>query len=254
MEIERHVELLGPLIDRPELFQVEKFAVRHAVDHGALEAELGHGALELVGGGLRVDGRQRGEGGEALGVGRADLGEPVIDLPRQLGGDIDRQFLRRGRAMRKQLDVDAGLVHVFQAQLAEVVKHLVGFVAAAGLGAGEMLGKLGIPIMLFDGDDRNIRLFEHDASPVTYRAPFLATAPVPVTACPCRTRHGLVLRVSRLPQAMKMISRLYLEIRPTQLCTGYAADSSSDSGRRRIPRHSDFDPGAQSAGRSARPV
>jgi hypothetical protein len=31
-----------------------------------------------------------------------------------------------------------------------------------------MLGQLRIPIMLFDGDDRTIGLFEHDASPATY--------------------------------------------------------------------------------------
>ena len=69
--------------------------------------------------------------------------------------------------MREHLDVDAGLVHFLDAQRAEIVKPLVGLVAAARFRAGEMLGQLRIPIMLFDGDDRAVRLFEHDASPAT---------------------------------------------------------------------------------------
>ena len=122
MEIDRHVELLGALVDRPVFLEVEEFAVRHAVHHGALEAELGDGALEFVGGGLRVGGRQRCEGGEALRIGRADLGEAVVDLAGQIGGDIGRQLLGRRRAMRQHLDVDAGLVHLLEAQAAEIVE------------------------------------------------------------------------------------------------------------------------------------
>ena len=66
MEVDRHVELFGALVDRPVFLAVEEFAVGHAVQHGALEAELGDGALELVGGGLRIDGGERREGREAL--------------------------------------------------------------------------------------------------------------------------------------------------------------------------------------------
>ena len=178
MEIDRHVELLGALVDRPEFLEVEKFAVRHAVQHGALEAELGHRALELVGGGLRVDGGKRGEGGEALGVGRADLGEAVVDLPRQVGGDVGTKLLRRRRAMREHLDVDAGLVHLLEAQAAEIEEPLVGLVAAAGFGAGEMLGQFRVPVMLLDGDDRTIRLLHHDASPRTLLEPLRSNRPV----------------------------------------------------------------------------
>ncbi len=70
--------------------------------------------------------------------------------------------------MREHLDVDAGLVHFLDAQRAQIVEPRVGLVAAAGFRAGEMLGQLRVPIMLFDGDDRTIRLFEHDASPATF--------------------------------------------------------------------------------------
>ena len=133
MEVDRHVELLGALVDRPVFLVVEEFAVGHAVQHGALEAELGDRALEFVGGGLRIDGGERREGGKALRVGRADLGQAVVDRARQVGRDLDRQLLGRGRAVREHLDVDAGLVHFLDAQGAQIVEPLVGLVAAARL-------------------------------------------------------------------------------------------------------------------------
>src|SRR6476661_4033135 len=80
VEIDRHVELLGALVDRPELLEVEEFPVRHAVQHGALEAELCDSALELVRRGLWVGGGERGKGGKALGVGRANFGEAIVNL------------------------------------------------------------------------------------------------------------------------------------------------------------------------------
>ena len=138
------------------------------MQHGALEAELGHRALELVGGGFRIGGGQRGEGGKALRVGRAHLGQAVVDRAREVGGDFDREFLCRRRAVREHLDVDAGLVHFLDAQRAKVVEPRVGLIAAARFRTGEMLGEFGIPIMLFDGNDRNMRLFEHDVSPATH--------------------------------------------------------------------------------------
>jgi hypothetical protein len=57
MQIDRHVERLRALVDRPEPLVVEKHVIGEPVQHGALEAELAHGALELVGGGLRIAGR-----------------------------------------------------------------------------------------------------------------------------------------------------------------------------------------------------
>ena len=56
--------------------------------------------------------------------------------------------------MREHLHVDAGLVHFLDPQGAEVVEPLFGLVATAGFRAGEMLGQLRVPVMLFDRNDR----------------------------------------------------------------------------------------------------
>ena len=66
MQIDRHVELFGARIDRPEPLVIEKDAVGETMHHGALEAELFGGALQLVGGGVRHRGGQCGEAGKAL--------------------------------------------------------------------------------------------------------------------------------------------------------------------------------------------
>ncbi len=67
--------------------------------------------------------------------------------------------------MREHLDVDPGLVHFLEAQTAQIIEPLVRLVAAAGFGAGEMLGQFRVPVVFLDGNDRTIRLFHHDASP-----------------------------------------------------------------------------------------
>src|SRR6185312_15165331 len=107
MEVNRYIELLGAFVDRPELLEVEKLAIRHAVQHRALESELGNGAIELVSGGLRIDGRQGGKGGKTLGIGRANLGKSIIDLTGEAGGDVSSELLGGRRAVREHLDVDA---------------------------------------------------------------------------------------------------------------------------------------------------
>jgi hypothetical protein len=48
-----------------------------------------------------------------------------------------------------------------------------------------MFGQFGVPVVLLDGDDRDIRFLEHDASPVTAERSSLPTAPAAVTAL-CR--------------------------------------------------------------------
>src|SRR5215471_20927214 len=110
MEIDRHVKFLGTLVDRPEFLEVEELPVRHAVQHCPLEAKFGDRALELVRRGLGVGGWKRGEGGKALGVRRADLGEAIVNLSGQFGCDVGTELLCGWRAMRKDLDVDAGFV------------------------------------------------------------------------------------------------------------------------------------------------
>jgi len=85
MDIDRHVELGGALPDRPEPLIVVKDTAGHAVYHRALEAELGDGALQFVGRGTRVGGRQHGECGKATRMAAHCLIEPVIGAARQGG-------------------------------------------------------------------------------------------------------------------------------------------------------------------------
>src|SRR3954467_9127266 len=106
VDIDRHIERLRALEDRPELAAVDEFAVGEAMDHGALEAELGHRALELVRRGAWIGARQRGERLEAA-VRRAHrLAQPVVGAARYRRCAVRIEALRRRRAMREHLDVD----------------------------------------------------------------------------------------------------------------------------------------------------
>ena len=161
MEIDRHVELLGALVDRPEPLVVEEHAAGQPVHHGALEAVLGHGALELVGRSLRIVRGQRREGREALGVGGAGGRQPVVGAANERRRAIGRKLLRRGRAMRDHLHVDADLVHFLEAKRAEIEQPVHLRARPAGFQPDVGLGQLGVPVVLFDGDDRAVRLLEH---------------------------------------------------------------------------------------------
>ena len=161
MQVDRNVERLGALEDRPEPLVVEEHAVGESVDHRALEAEL-DAAFELVGGRLGIGGRQRREGGEARGVRLHGGVQPVVDAPRQRHGVGAGQLLGRGRAMRQHLDVDAGLVHLLDAQLAEIVQPLRGIARPPGFDARIGRRQFGIPIVLLQRDDWTFRLLHHD--------------------------------------------------------------------------------------------
>ena len=157
-----------------------------------------------------------------------------------LGGKL----LGRGCAMRKHLDVDAGLVHFLQAHRAEIEKPFIRVIAAAGFGAGVMLGQFRIPVMLFDGDDRAIRLFHHDASPRNFLRPLPSNA-----GRPCHDLYPQALSQTRQAcvDELRAARVKSLAFDPTQLFTGYAADSTHNSSRRRIPRHFNSGPGTHSA-------
>ena len=64
--------------------------------------------------------------------------------------------------MREHLHVDPGLIHLLDAQFAEVVETFRGLVGAPSLEAGEMLRHLAVPVVLLQRDDRTIRLLHHD--------------------------------------------------------------------------------------------
>ena len=93
-----------------------------------------------------------------------DRVQPVVDAARQGGGGFGRQFLRRRRAVRDHLNVDAGFVHFLDAERAEIVQPLVLLAGPAGFAAAIGLGEFLVPIMLLDCDDRTKRFFEHRSS------------------------------------------------------------------------------------------
>ena len=163
MEIKRHIERLRALEDRPEPLVVEKDAVGETVDHRALEAELGR-SLELVGRRLGIAGRKRGKRCEAGRVSGDDCLEPVIDAPREINRIGAAELLRRRRAVRKDLHVDAGLIHFAQAQLADIVEALEHFRIAHTLGAHEVRRQLVVPVVLLQRDDRTFQRSQHDGT------------------------------------------------------------------------------------------
>jgi len=106
------------------------------VQHRPLEAKLPGGALKFVGSRLRHRCRQRSERGEAIAVGADDRRQPVVDAAGQRSRSLSRQFLGRWRAVREHLNVDAGLVHLLDADAGEIVEPDRLLARAAGFGSG----------------------------------------------------------------------------------------------------------------------
>ena len=115
MEEQHGAQRLGRLEQRPELRLVPVLAVDHRVELGALQAEHGHGALQLVDRRLDVLDGQGGEAREALRPLPDHPGDLVVHLARQ------REPLRRVEVIAKErcvdrndLDVHPLRVHVLQ--------------------------------------------------------------------------------------------------------------------------------------------
>src|SRR5262249_59588039 len=130
MEMDRTVKFLGTPVYRPEFLEVEDLPFRHAVQHCPLEADFGDRAFEFVRRGLGVGGWKRGEGSKALGVRCADLGQTIVNLACEFGCDIGTELLGGWCAMRKDLDIDAGLVHLPETQAPLVIEPLVRLIAS----------------------------------------------------------------------------------------------------------------------------
>ena len=163
MEVDRHFQRLGTLEDRPELPFIMETAVGQAMDHRALEAKLRHGAFQLVGGGLRVGCRQRGEAGKADRMRAHRLRQPVVGLPRQAHRGLRiRHLLHRRRGVGDHLQVDAGLVHFLDATLAKVLQPLHQRWRAVGIERTVGGAHVRILEMLFERDDE--RLGRHGCS------------------------------------------------------------------------------------------
>src|SRR5262249_18816995 len=175
----------------------EEQAVGEPVDHRALEAVRADAAFELVGCRRRIDRRQRREAGEAGGMLGDRRREPVVDPPGERDRIVTAELLRRPRTMRDQLDVDPGLVHLLDAQVAEIMETLEHLVVARALDPRICRRQLGIPIVLLDRDDRTVRLLPHvtQSSPET-SAGFLSSMAASVTAIhrpPASTAAGHAL-------------------------------------------------------------
>ena len=124
VDVDRHIERLRPLIDRPEALVVVKDAGGQAVDHRPLEAELGDRAFEFLGRSARIGGRQRSERGEPVGMALDRFVQPVVDPARERHPGRSVDALQPGNRVRQHLKIDARLVHFFQAQYAEIVEPL----------------------------------------------------------------------------------------------------------------------------------
>ena len=115
MDEHEGAELFGRRPQRLEARIVQVLAQDVGGEHRALEAELGHGALELIGGAFGILHRQRGYAQEARGMGGDVLGHLVVLNPRQHGAERRllgvKISLRRGR---KHVHVDAGRIHVLE--------------------------------------------------------------------------------------------------------------------------------------------
>ena len=131
MQIDRYIQRLGTFEDRPEALVIDEQPLTvddgEAMHHGALEAVLGDGALELIGGGLRIGRRQRGKGGKARWMRLHRQMQPVVGLTCQPDRADRVEPVRAGRTLRDDLKVHTCLVHLADAQLAQIkqaVTHL----------------------------------------------------------------------------------------------------------------------------------
>ena len=153
MQVDRHVERLRALKDRPEPLIVEEEPVGQPVDHGTLEAELGDRALELVGRGLGIGGGERCKGGKPIRVGSHRFIKPVVGAARQWHCGLAVELLQPRHRMRQHLQIDAGLVHLPQSQFAEIVEALHRRRCGDRVQAARMPLHLGIVVMLLQGND-----------------------------------------------------------------------------------------------------
>ena len=124
------------------------------MDHRAFEAQRGHGALELIGRRLGIRRGQHRECREAA-IGLVDgLLQPVVGCARDRRRGLGIQALRRRRAVRQHLQIDAGFVHLADAQRPQVGEPLAQRrIARLRPGLLEMARHLGIEVVLFECND-----------------------------------------------------------------------------------------------------
>ena len=136
------------------------------MDHGALQVQAGHDALELVGRGCGIGRRQQAETRKTLRIAPDEFREPVVGLPRHPYRRLRRELLGAGRAVRQHLDIDFGFIHFPQPQLSHIEQSAFDIGHALAFTAGEHGQQIGIPIMLFERDnERLVRRVVHAMTP-----------------------------------------------------------------------------------------
>ena len=131
VKIDRHVERLAGFEDRPEFRIVEPFAIGVAVEDRALESELVHGTLDLLGRVCRILRREGRERGVARGIAPDRFGRFVIHRNRKRARVIGVQRIDAGRREQQELHVDAGRVHVGDAARPEIEQPVADEASAA---------------------------------------------------------------------------------------------------------------------------
>ena len=121
MDVDDSAKRLRTLPERIEGGVVEIKPVSVAVDHGTAELEITHGALEFVGSGFRILYRNVSEARIAVRPLVDLFGEEIVGLARQPRRDRGiAHRLHAGPGDRQHGLFDTGLIHGFQALIAEV--------------------------------------------------------------------------------------------------------------------------------------
>ena len=98
MNVDRHVQSLGGLEDRPEFVIIQIFAVSVRVDHGTFELEPADRTFELLRGRFRRLRRNRGERRKTLRMPRRGFAHLIIagGRKRNRGVRLEQLHSRRG--------------------------------------------------------------------------------------------------------------------------------------------------------------
>ena len=166
MDIERHFERCGGFVDSELGWIVGVFVAGASAEHRAFESELADAALQFFGGGFGVGSGKRGEALEAVGALGDQLGGEIVAAAGEIDGLWRVEALHAGGGEGQYLDVDAVVVHVFQARAEWIAAHVeqaVSYFAGAKIGGDRILqlGRQSFPggvdfgsgVVLFEGDD-----------------------------------------------------------------------------------------------------
>ena len=122
MQVDGHVEFLDGREQLVELGGIQESALRVPVDDDPAESQLVDRPFGFDDRGTRVLGGKSGQRVEPVGMGRDGLRAPVVDRPTEPLRMFGRHLLGSRCCHRKNLHVDARLVHDPQSLFADVGK------------------------------------------------------------------------------------------------------------------------------------